>query len=415
MSGTPSAAPTELRTPEAILLELGSRAIEAKRRLLDGLDRDEWEALADTAARHGLGPLLWLDARDSGVNPPVPVARRLEDLYLHSGLRNRSGGARLAEALRGLASAGVDVIVLKGAHLASGVYTDPAARPMVDHDLLVREPDVARVRDVLAGLGYAPDPRTNPYVEYGEHHHLPPFFRRGAPPIEVHRRLVPRAPRFNLDEDGLWDRAREADVFGARALVLAPDDLLQHLCLHLAWNHRFDAPLLALRDLAEVVAACGGSPLWDRLDARIRSDGSGALVRAPLALVRRRTEAAIPDAVLEGAGSESEVLGLLEAHLLVPPAAAAADVPWSLHRAQPGRERAALVRALFPARAELAAIYGCDPRSPWTLLWYLIRPLDLLIRRGGTAWRLLRGGDSAAALDRDAVRRRLAAWVESAG
>jgi glycosyltransferase involved in cell wall biosynthesis len=61
----------------------------------------------------------------------------------------------LARVIGGLAAAGVQALVAKGAALAYSVYPEPHLRPRVDADLLVRHEDVPRVVGVLTDLGYA--------------------------------------------------------------------------------------------------------------------------------------------------------------------------------------------------------------------------------------------------------------------
>jgi putative nucleotidyltransferase-like protein len=60
----------------------------------------------------------------------------------------------LISVLDVLAADGIDPILLKGTALAYSLYDNPASRPRVDTDLLIRGNDVDHVRRAMARHGY---------------------------------------------------------------------------------------------------------------------------------------------------------------------------------------------------------------------------------------------------------------------
>lgn len=401
-------------TPEAVLSRLGGSASSEAIRALGTPTVERWNALVDAAVRHGLGPLLALELRriPGAPTPPAEVARRLEDLLVHSSLRARSLRNQLAEVLGVLSAEGIDAVVLKGAHLAGTVYPDPAARPMSDIDLLVREIDIPRASAVLVASGYSTDPRKEAKVDYSRHHHVSPLVKPGRVQVEIHRRLLKEGAAFRQDVDAIWTRVRSVRVADVDALALAPEDLVIHLCLHAGWNHGFDIPLLAFCDIAACTEQLGDTIDWRALRGIAERDGAWPVVHAVLDLARTEAGANVPEDVcpaMEDGGARA----LLRRRVLRPEVA---PVPVGYRRFEEasdlsGRVRA-LTRALFPTRSAMREIYRVPPGSS-VGPYYLLRPFELLLRRGRIVWKVLvRARDVGPTLDQEADRKAVKDWLE---
>ncbi len=369
----------------------------------------EWVELEGEAVRHGLAPLLYRAMRPSlgTLSVPAAVADGLRDVYLHSALRNSVLHAELSSVLGALRGDGVEVVVLKGAFLASGVYDDPALRPMADVDLLVRVGDLGRTEDVLRALGYAPSYEPGADREALRHHHLPRFVKPGAFPVEVHWTPLGHSIAPSLQLEPLWRAARTAKVAGTEVLVLSPEYLLHHLCMHAA-AHRFRLSLLHLHDVALVVRRHPGLD-WDAAAALAPTAHERALLRVGLSLAERILPCGEPALRLKRPGDDetaervaSTVWGLVTG----PPR----DFPWS--RATLGglggvRARAEfLVRGLFPPARQVRARHGLPPGSRRVYGYYLLRAADFLLRWGGAALRM-----AAGASDAGSSRERLRRWA----
>ncbi|MGA9026181.1 MAG: nucleotidyltransferase family protein [Steroidobacteraceae bacterium] len=81
---------------------------------------------------------------------------RLKGAYRMNWVKVQTLFAQLRPPLEGLAVAGVDIIMLKGAPLAVAYYRTPATRPMMDIDIAVPANEVSRCLAVLGGLGWTP-------------------------------------------------------------------------------------------------------------------------------------------------------------------------------------------------------------------------------------------------------------------
>lgn len=294
--------------------------------LLGQLDPAGWDALADSAFRHNLAPLLHATLSDlPGLAVPAGVAGRLQAEYRGSGDANARMYQDLAGVSRELDAAGIPLVVLKGAYLARAVYGDPALRPMGDMDLLVPRADLERAGRILLELGYSPENHPELEKAYANNHHLLPFQKEGSREIELHWSIdalgIPRAGAapvspFALSMDEVWARVQPAGIPGAGLLALSPEDLVLHLCLHASFHHGFNIKLHHLCDIGWV-ARRGVD--WDRVESTALAWNAARLVYATLRLTREVLDAPIPDGLLRGHGWTAEderVYPTIRAHVL---------------------------------------------------------------------------------------------------
>ena len=162
--------------------------LEAVRALLsqDGFDWVAWLANAER-----LAPLLYRRLHGLYLLPPGAVAQ-LQMAFFHSRTWSEIAFRELERILLCLSAARVPAILLKGAALATAVYTDPVLRPMVDLDLLLHPGDVFRGLEALQGLGYqlpASEMRPQATLAYSNEIALS---RPGAlpVPVEIHWSLL---------------------------------------------------------------------------------------------------------------------------------------------------------------------------------------------------------------------------------
>ncbi len=149
----------------------------------------------------------------------------------------------LAAILARAATAGIEVMPLKGALLTTMAGARATARPMADLDLLVHPADRVGLGAVLAGLGYRHVPEANPRPTHdvfldpgggqvvssvGEHPDNPR-------PVEVHVEVKRHLWGWVDDDDltaALWDGARAGEILGQRAAIPRADVLFAHLAIH---------------------------------------------------------------------------------------------------------------------------------------------------------------------------------------
>ena len=281
---------------------------------IEQFGESQWQALVNAAARHGLRPLLYerLATPSDSLKIPEAVLRELRESYLKNGLRNQLLYRDLARVLGELREDGIPVIVLKGAHLAALVYPRMALRVMGDIDLLVKRADLKQAASRLRQLGYAFETEVN--IEafltgFPPPAHLPPLFKPPHPRIELHWRIDPAQPL--QEELDLWQRARPARLAGADTLVLAPEDLVLHLCLHGGSHHLLELGLRPLCDLRVTLEQWHAAIDWPLLLSLARRWRVEQCVYLMLSLARELVQAPLPERILQSlkpAGFEEQWL-----------------------------------------------------------------------------------------------------------
>jgi hypothetical protein len=217
----------------------------------------DWDHLLERAEQLGVAALLHttLTTCVDRTRVPPEVLRRLAKGYYHHAARNARLGASLQEVLAAFSRYGMPVIVLKGASIAELVYGNIALRPMYDLDVLVQPRDLDLADRLVRELGYVPDESWRPADWYRRHHHhLAPYRARdGSSRLELHHHIFPPDAGVQLPIEDLWQRARPVCLGSAPTLVLAPADLLLHLCVELSAVQHFVGGLRRLCDIATAI------------------------------------------------------------------------------------------------------------------------------------------------------------------
>ncbi|TAJ99873.1 MAG: hypothetical protein EPO36_10545 [Chloroflexota bacterium] len=194
---------------------------------------------------HGLAPALVRDRNASAVGLRLPDDLRawlaIEDEHNRRRIERLLG--ELGAALQAFAAAGVAIMPLKGAILATRPGADPFRRPMADLDFLARPGDLEAARATLVALGYRrrPDRTRRPTHDTferpgneavvsvdGEHPDNP---RRIELHTEVRRHLWGWVDDDDLT-DHLWAEAVEATVLGEPAFLPSDRAFTAHLAIH---------------------------------------------------------------------------------------------------------------------------------------------------------------------------------------
>ena len=220
--------------------------------LNSGLD---WTYIIETALQHGIAPLLYYNLSElADERVPEKVVEYLRKLYNGNVARNILVYDALSKVLKAFKDAGIEVIVLKGAALAETIYHDIGLRPFSDVDILVRERDLQSAKKQLPGLGYRLDEAVSP-EKYNEEFGCDLYYTGKVNILEIHWDILrkiksDRYTRVKIEK--IWDRAVPAKIAGVDALVMSPEDMLLHFCVHLP-KHRYNR-LIWLCDVFEIIA-----------------------------------------------------------------------------------------------------------------------------------------------------------------
>ncbi|TAM73603.1 hypothetical protein EPN44_13395 [bacterium] len=202
-----------------------------------------------------------------------------------------------AAALHALHAGGLAPIALKGTALAESLYGDAGLRQFGDLDVLLPLDDIESGEQLLREIDYTVS--TSPHDRswyFRNYYHLPPLRRSsGGMTIELHWGLARRPHPFRLDYEGMRERASATSVGGERTLVLALEDRLIHLAVHLAWGNGFTAHAIGLVDIAETVRA---GVNWSKLCALAHLENVSQVLLPSLEMARDLLEAPVPETVV---------------------------------------------------------------------------------------------------------------------
>ena len=384
---------------------------------LETLAQADWPALLRAATGHNLAPLLYHRLRAAGVQIPEAVRQPWQEAYLAVAADNIRRFYELGHALRVFHEAGIPVIALKGAHLAPLVYEKLALRPMCDVDLLVREGDLSRAEEQLRALGYRSD-EINASNSADDFHLV--YASAADRVIELHWAIEPLASPFRINVQDLWARAKSVTIADAPALVLAPADLLLHLCLHLfahhSFNEAFASGLRALCDVAETIRRYREVLNWAEVGQRASEWGARNGVYLVLRLAHDLVGADVPDAVLADLAPadfqprylESAQALMLEGEDIL----GRNSVDFWLAEGTAAKA-ASFWRTLFPPRERMARAYSLPPDSRRVYWYYVLRLWDATRRYGRIAWELLHHRQAAAWSGQEAGAIALIKWLSS--
>ncbi len=364
-----------------------------------GPDAD-WSSIAEEARRHGVRPLLfWCLAQgaghsgqEQGVPQEVMDALR-EDLYA-AAAQGIMAERQLARVLGALSKAGVPALVIKGAALGA-YYPDPALRTAGDIDIMVPRENLEVAEHALNDLGYQCFASKGWWLD--RFHHLPPMVSEsGRLLVELHWRLDYDEGKGRLPTEELWARAELWTVRDQAAQRLDAVDAVLYLCRHAVVQHRVHGAIRSLYDLSQVTGRWGEAD-WETLVGRALSYDLGRPVYLMLALAGELLDLPVPaqalSALMPPSGaprSEELVRRLLGWRAAQPATVSAGLVQTVIDRSLAGRLKQ-VVRSLVLPREGMAMVYHIPSDSPRIWLAYLWRPIDLVVRYGPLAWRMLRG------------------------
>jgi hypothetical protein len=256
----------------------------------------EWKALLRLSTLHGVAPLFYHRLSNAGVKVPEEVFEGLYKAYHGNVFRNIQYYHELYEVLKRLQRGCIDVIVLKGAHLAKTVYQSQALIVMGDIDLLVKKADLGQAEKILLEMGYGPTERPSIKKQCAEHHHLVTFRKTDAIPIEIHWTIFELMPPFKIRVDMLWKQARAFMVEDVQVYCLSPEDLLFHLCIHTAYQNSF----FGIRFLCDIHNTIRYYEIdWDILFHRAQQWKADKTVYLALYMARDWLATLVPEKVLE--------------------------------------------------------------------------------------------------------------------
>ncbi|MEM7033740.1 MAG: nucleotidyltransferase family protein [Chloroflexota bacterium] len=394
------------------------------------LTEDGWSDFVDLARRQGVESMVYHRLKQAELLSVVPEVQRerLKQSYHGIALTNLRLYAGLKTVLEAFAEHNISVIVLKGAYLAEHVYPNIALRYMCDVDLLVPETDLAKARDLMLELDFQMRESVSSEQVGLTAKHLPPFVKGGWITVELHWRIVDLMNRAHepvpmpFTEDDLWRRAQAKPIANTETLVLSPEDLIMHLCLHTALQHNFELGLRGLCDLDHFIRMNQDQFNWAALIKRSHQWNLHKAVYLTLRLVQSMLGTSIPKDVLDTLKpSDFDLQFLSWARARIFNGVSSREVPSlynvvQVHKATGFFGKVKVLRqVIFPKPAVSVDSNMSSGRiGRWTYLQFVLfqRPRRLWQEYGSVLWRLWRKEKAIVdALNREAQGNAIYDWM----
>lgn len=356
----------------------------------------DWDVVLNNAKEQSIAPLLYYHLSKLKLLNKVPHDIFAELKRISKGVlgRNISNYDELKIILKLFERAGIDVILLKGASYIETIYKNIALRPMADIDLLVKEVNLKKTRQLLLQNGYKQKKLwyEHPKVDF---HHLVPFKNpNNNMLVEVHWSIGMYDQLFNIDMEEVWQRTKIVNIENQKMIILSPEDMVLHQCCHIFLQHCGEISLKNLCDLSETIRHYTIN--WGIvLDSGLRFK-LGTFVYSGLYLIKEILDTNLPSHVLSNLISNCSKKQLIRLNKIVKtdfiyqesikakhPLTRIYWLNGSFNKIK------YLAITLFPPKAILAKRYSLNRISIFTYLYYFVRPAQLLVKHGRATLKLI--------------------------
>lgn len=257
-----------------------------------------WNDLIGTASWHGVLPLLCYNLNRTCADAVPPAS--LQDLqarFRANSVRNLFLAAELLKILQFLETNGISAVAFKGPLLAVTAYGNLALRQFSDLDVLVKEKDFPKAKDLFLAQGYRPWRELTALEEtqhFRSNHAYTLVRSQNGLRLDLHWRITQERYAFELDVESLWSRLTRTSFCGRDVFSMSPEDSLLVLCIH-GSKHCWER-LAWVCDVAELIRT---NPRldWNAIVLRSEALKLEKAVLLGLHLANQLVEARLPDSV----------------------------------------------------------------------------------------------------------------------
>ena len=282
------------------------RIARLRQLLVETLD---WNYILRFAESHGLVPLLYYHLHHHApANVPPAIYEKLRDRFRRISALNVYLSGELRRLLKLFATVDIDAIPYKGPALAAQAYGNIALRCFCDLDILVRQSDVLRVKELLIAEGYELYPQLNGVQQalmLRTQCNLPFTRDNHRLIVEIHWLVSARLFSAPLDAENLWENVKLDTFEGMKIKTLLPEDLLLALCVH-GTKHLWER-LSWIADIAQLLEI-HPELKWSELLKRARRTGTERMLLLGLFVAHDLLGAKMPEGVIGQLESDREII-----------------------------------------------------------------------------------------------------------
>jgi hypothetical protein len=349
----------------------------------------DWQLFLQLATSHGVRPLVYHSLHAiCWESLPDAARQELSRFYSVNSAKNRFLAGELLHILQLFEAEHILAVPFKGPVLAAVLYGDLALREFADLDILIRESDIPKAREILSNQGY----RSNlaravitSDVNNDELHSAATGIS-----VELHWQFSPRRFVSSLAAEHVWNGIEPTAILGRQVWSFSPQDMFLFLAVH-GGKHSWSR-LKWLCDLAEFMRS---NPELDfpRLFNRAEALGAARTCWLGIYLAAELLQVEVPSSVVSTVRDDAQVR-LLAEEVRVRIGGEARDVDsiegqiFHLKLKERFRDK---VRYVF---LQCTLYSGEEERflsfpSPLSFMYIFVRPIWLLRRYGFSLLRFL--------------------------
>jgi hypothetical protein len=279
--------------------------VRIKEIVTQGID---WQAFLQRATSHGVRPLVYQSLHTICWEAlPEAVRQELSQFYSANSAKNRFLAGELLHLLKLFETQHILAVPFKGPVLAAVFYGDLGMREFTDLDILVRERDVPKARELLSSQGYRSNlgsamvPRDVNVDEL--------LSASTGISVELHWQFSPRRFVPAIGAEDVWNSIKPCVILGREVWSFSSQDMFLFLAVH-GGKHSWSS-LKWLCDLAEFLRSNPDLD-WPRLFKRAEALGASRTCRLGIYLAAELLEAEVPPSVACAVREDRQVRYLAE-------------------------------------------------------------------------------------------------------
>jgi hypothetical protein len=247
----------------------------------------DWNYLFKQACQQGVFLLLYQNLlKYYPQSIPKNIQPQLQAYSQIKTTRNLFLSKKLCQIIKLFKNNNIKVIPFKGAVLAASAYRDLTLKEFCDIDLIIKQEDFSRVKDILTSQDYQP---RNQQQLWGQ-----VFTNKDdSIHIDIHWQLAPSCFPYRVDFEQLWQRCETVSILNQQVTNFSAEDSLLILCLQIVKDaHYRQEKLKQVYDIAQLI---NNSKLdWKVVIQRARDLGSERLLLFGLGIANRLLKVEIP-------------------------------------------------------------------------------------------------------------------------
>ncbi|MGI8668233.1 MAG: nucleotidyltransferase domain-containing protein [Aridibacter sp.] len=266
-----------------------------------------WDYLIGTASRHCVIPLVFKNI-ETHFSDKIPqnIFSEIQSQCKDTATYNFVLSAQVIGIINALRENDLDIISYKGMTLAQLAYKDISLRQFGDIDVMIRQDDFAKVKELLMQFDCRPawDLTAKQEKAVLKYYYEYPFvYGENKTLLEVHWKFIEPFFAFDFDTKDIWERTQTVEICGKDVPTLASEDYLIVLGSH-GSKHFFER-FGWVCDVARLVENTEID--WDLMIKRAENLGSLRMVWLGLWMARETLQTKMPDEIYKKVSAEPEI------------------------------------------------------------------------------------------------------------